>query len=231
MINKILTFSIILLFVGVVVQPAIAKAQQGFNFNDDVKQSLNNRQGECLSLSYGDLWILLEKMSIHGFHGHRDIVTYASYHYYDADLDELQIELILNYTVVMNYTLKLPFYFAPIIAIGIEIQNVTECEWEYFKLKHYGYFNRSGNVTIKFNIDLTSVESGDEIIIQPILYSITIPYIGPSDNPKDSLLGLVRLIYIMPILNELLLTNWLFPILGGYGYNTQVTAPIFLFFE
>ncbi|KYK23457.1 hypothetical protein AYK21_02585 [Thermoplasmatales archaeon SG8-52-2] len=225
MLKKILTIGIILLFIGTGIQTVYAVTQ------DEVKQSLNNKQTEFLSLFYGDLWRHVEKPSLNGFGCGGGSVTYASYHYLDADLDELKIELILNYTAEMNYTLKLPFYFAPIFAFGIEIQNITDCEWEYFKLKHHGYYKKTGNFSIVFNVDMTSIESGDEIIIQPIIYSFTIPYTAFPDKTNKSLIIFIRLIYLIPILKDLFLSNWLFEILGNYGRNNLFSAPLFLYFE
>ena len=170
MICKTLVFAVIVLFVGFGIQPAIATVQQSADFNDEVKQSLNNKQGEYLSLFYGDIQRYVEKQSLNQDGGGGMISTKVYSLYLDADLEELKIELILNYTAEMNYTLKLPFYFAPIFAFGIKIQNITDYEWEYFKLKHHGYFIRTGNFSIVFNVDMTSVESGDELIIQPIIY-------------------------------------------------------------
>jgi len=226
-----LVVGVILLFISIAVQPAIATVQQSVDFNDEVKQSLNNSQGEYVSSYIGELYMLVEKEGLTHLHFHRNGSTHASHHYLDADLDELKIELILNYTAEMNYTLKLPFYFAPIFAFGIEIQNITDCEWEYFKLKHHGYFIKTGNFSIVFNVDTSSVESGDKVIIYPIIYYFSIPFTAFPDKTNKSLISFIRLIYHIPILNDLLLSNWLFPIIGNYKYNSFISPPLVLFFE
>ena len=128
----------------------------------------------------------------------------------------------------MNYTI--PFYFAPIFTFGIKIENITKYEWLYFKLKHHGYFSRSGNFSIVFNIDMTDIESGDELTIQPIISRQTVPSFL-EDSYNKSLMRLIRLIYHIPFLNELLLSNWLFPKIATYEDNHCYGAPLFLFFE
>ena len=231
MVYKTLVVGIIVLFIGIGIQPAFATVQQSADFNNEVKQSLNNKQGEYLSLFYGDIWRYVEKLSLNqdGIDGR--ITTRVYCLYLDADLEELKIELILNYTAEMNYTLKWPFNFAPIFAFGIKIQNTTNYEWEYFKLKHHGYFIKTGNFSIVINVDMTSVESGDELIIQPIIYWFTIPFMTLLDKTNKSLISFIRWIYHIPILNELLLTNWLFPILGNYEDNSVITSRLLLYFE
>ena len=231
--KNILTIGITVLFLGLAIQPSIATVQQSVDFNDEIKQSLNNDQGEYISLYYGELYLEVEKESLNRFGDGMGCITHVSRHYLDADLDELKIELILNYTAEMNYTLKLPFYYAPIFAFGIGIPNITDCKWEYFKLKHHGYFNKTGNYSIVFNVDMSSVESGDEVIIRPILYYFTIPFTISHhlDTINKTLITFIRLIYHIPILSELLLTNWFFPIYGNYEYNHISVAPLFLYFE
>jgi len=221
---------VILLFIVVGIQPAIALVQKSVDFNDEVKQSLNYKQGEYLSLFYGDIQRYVEKTSLNQDGSGGMISTKMFTLYLDADLEELKIELILNYTAEMNYTLKWPFNFAPIFAFGIKIQNTTNYEWEYFKLKHHGYSIKTGNFSIVINVDMTSIESGDEVIIQPTIYWFTIPLISP-DKTNKSLCSFIRLIYHIPILNELLLTNWLFPIFGDYEDNSVNTSRLYLYFK
>jgi hypothetical protein len=236
MLYKTLVVCVIVLFIGMGVQPALATVQYSVVFNDVIEQNINkNDKGEFISLYYANFLYHFEKHGING-RGAGGTILPLPYDdlYFNADLDELKIELILNYTVEMNYTLKMPFNFAPISVFGISIENITDCEWEYFKLKHHGYFKRTGNFSIVFDVDMSSVESGDLVIIQPILYSILIQDMELVLNPyttNKALISFIRLIYHIPILNELILTKWIFPMLGNNENHSVKSSRLNLYFE
>ena len=195
---------------------------------NEVNLNFNENSGEYVSLYYGELLISIEKHGILQLRRRIKGITYGHGLHFNADLDELKIELVLNYTAEMNYTIP---YFAPIFAFGIKIENITKYKWEYFKLKkYYGCLSRSGNFSIVFNIDMGEIESGDELTIQPIISRQTVPSFF-HDNYNESLLRLIRLIYHIPILNELLLSNWLFPKIATYEDYHWISAPLSLFFD
>jgi len=234
MIKKFLTLGIILLFVSVGIQPTLATNQYNVFFEEAIKQKINNYyKGEYISLYYANMSFYFEKNEKNSGSISGCVSTHPYDLYFNADLDELKIELIINYTAEMNYTLKWPFNFAPILAYGVRIQNISKYEWEYFKLKHHGYFKRTGNFSIVFDVDMSSVESGDLIIIQPILYSILfqdMEMVSSPDNINKSLICFIRFIYHIPIINRLLLTNWIFPILGNYKWNSFMFSNLYLYF-
>ena len=233
MLRKGLAVAVILLFIGMCVVPSTGTTdikQITMPIGNEVNQYLNEKPVEHISLFYADVWMHIEKESLKRLSGGGSGQTHAYYLHFDANLDELRIELVLNYTAEMNYTLKFPFVPAPIFALGIKIQNITKYEWEYFKLKHHGYFTRCGNFSIVFNIDMTSIESGDELKIQPIISMMILP-LDFTDSTNKSWGRIIRLIYHIPFLNELLLSNWLFPKFAIYEHNHYISAPLFLFFD
>ena len=233
LIKKGLVFAVILLFFSVSIIPSTGTTdvkQITMPIGNEVNQYSNEKSVEHVSLFYGDVWMDIRKESLNSLGGGRGSVTHVYYLHFDANLDELRIELVLNYTAEMNYTLKFPFVYAPIFALGIKIQNITKYEWVYFKLKHHGYFTRCGNFSIVFNIDMTSIESGDELKIQPIISRMILP-LDFRGSTNKSWGRIIRLIYHIPFLNELLLSNWLFPKFATYERNHHVSAPLFLFFD
>ena len=233
MIRKVIALVVILFFICGSVTPSTSSPLE--QADNEGNQHLTEKPVEYVSLYYGDVWIEISKESLRGVGERGSTVTHAYYLHFDANVDELRIELILNYTAEMNYTLKFPFVFSPIFALGIKIQNITNYEWIYFKLKHHGYFTRCGNFSIVFNVDMTSIESGDELTIQPIMSQIALPSDFPDfpdpDNTNKFWRRFIRLIYHIPFLNELLLCNWLFPKFAAYERNHHLSAPLFLFFD
>ena len=233
--KKFLTLGIIIIFISIGIQPAVATTQYNIVLNDRNNQITDyNDKGEFISLYYADFSFHFEKNEINSRGAGGEISSRPFDLYLNAKLDELKIELIVNYTAEMNYTLKWPFNFAPIPIFGIRIQNMTNYEWEYFKLKHHGYFIRTGNFSIVFDVDMSSVESGDLVIIQPILYSIFIQDMVMALYPyttNKALISFIRLIYHIPILNELILTKWIFPMIGDNEYHSVKSSRLYLYFD
>ena len=87
----------------------------------------------------------------------------------------------------MNYTLKFPFVYVPLVAFGLKVENYTDFKWESFKLKHHGYAKREGNISVEVSLDLENIESGDTIILQPIISLISVPFLETPDENDISI--------------------------------------------
>jgi hypothetical protein len=221
MLSKTLVLGVICLFIGVGVQSAIAT---------EVYQDFSNKSGEFISLKIVDINMQVRKHSLKHIGTSTKIKGVPQYLDFDADLDELKIELVVNYTAEMNYTFP---FFAPIYILGLKVENYTRFKWEYFKLKNYGIHSRSGNFSVGFNIDMTEIESGDELIIETTFSYHTIPSLlidYDNDTYNESLYRLIRLVYHMPLLNEFLLSNWLFPKIATYEHFHFTFETLYLFF-
>ena len=227
MLNKCLAVAAILLFIGVAFAPSINA------MFDSEMSDLNEKSGDEVTIFYGDASQEFSKDKLGHNHRHRHIHTSAFYLHFDANLDELNLELILNYTAEMNYTLKFPFVPAPLVAFGLKVENYTDFKWESFKLKHHGYAKHEGNISVEVSLDLENIESGDTIILQPIISLISVPFLETPDvNKSWTWTLLLRFLYNIPLVLRLnlLLHNGLLPILAPYNGFFE-GAPITLFFH
>ena len=136
-----LAVAVILLFIGLAVAPSINAMVDSKTSNENI--SLIDTE----TIFYGYASILIE-IDDEGRHLHREIHTHNSQPHFDADLDELVLEIVMNYSAEMNYTMKFPFVLAPLFAFGLNVENYTDYKWESFKLKHHGYAKREGIISI-----------------------------------------------------------------------------------
>ena len=174
---------------------------------------------QILYLGYID--VHFEKESIgSGCGGGRRGVLKAIYLNVNTTLDELPLKMVYHYTLEMNYSLKFPFWFAPLFAIGLRIRNYSDYSWETMKLLHHGQGIWYGNVTQEINLNLTGFEKGDELELTVDIPVIRIPFL---DTPGNNELWewFLRLIYNIPVLKDVLLNNWLLPILECYQCNAK----------
>ena len=181
MIRKGLAVAGILLFIVVAFAPSINA------MFDSEMSDLNEKSGDEVTIFYGDASqeFSKDKLGHNRRHGH--IHTSAFYLHFDANLDELNLELILNYTAEMNYTLKFPFVYAPLVAFGLKVENYTDFKWESFKLKHHGYAKREGNISVEVSLGMENIESGNTIILQPIISLISVPFLETPDENDISI--------------------------------------------
>ena len=227
--KKLLVVGVIVLFLGVAIAPSI-------NAMFDSKMSdLNEKSGDEVIIFYGYASQEFSKDKLGHNHRHRHIHTSAFYLHFDANVDELNLELILNYSAEMNYTLKFPFVLAPLVAFGLKVENYTDFKWESFKLKHHGYAKCEGNISVEVSLDMENIESGDTIILQPIISLISVPFLStPDENKSWTWILLLRFLYNIPLVLKLnlLLHNWVLPTLAPYNWFFEGEgAPITLFFH
>ena len=228
LIKKGIVVAVIFLFIGLAFAPNISGNEYLFKSKHFPK---NQQTTERATIYYGNWNISFRKehiltggvhISLHG--------ASAPFLFFNASLDELVLEIVMNYTVEMNYTIL--FAFAPIVAFGIKIYNYTDYCWESIKLKNHGYFKRAGNYSVEVCLDLTNVGSGDELTLYANNSIITVPYcFTPKFNEFRVLWEyLLRFAYNLPFANKLLLHNWLLPILAPYN-DLFSGLPIRLFFD
>ena len=180
-------------------------------------------------LYLGFVDVHFEKESLlSGSGGYRGVVK-GIYLNVNTSIDELPLTMVYHYTLEMNYSLRFPFWFAPLFAIGLKIRNYSDYSWQSMKLLHHGHGIWYGNVTQDINLNLTGFEKGDEIELTVDIPVIRIPRIySPGHN--ESWEWFLRLIYNIPVLKDMLLHNWLLPILAPY--NLMFDRPaIFLRFQ
>ncbi|GAI31814.1 unnamed protein product, partial [marine sediment metagenome] len=180
-----------------------------------------------LYLGYVD--VHFEKESIHsGGGGYRGVLK-AIYLNVDMSIDELPLKMVYHYTIEMNYSLRFPFWFAPLVAIGLKIKNYSDYSWESMKLLHHGHGIWYGNVTQDINLNLTGFEKGDELELTVGIPVIRVPSLDTPGN-NESWKWFLRFIYNIPVLKDTLLHKWLLPILAPY--NLMFESPvIFLRFQ
>jgi len=167
-------------------------------------------------LYLGFVDVHFEKESIGSEGGGRGGVLKAIYLNVNTTLDELPLTMVYHYTIEMNYSLRFPFWFAPLFAIGLRIRNYSDYSWESMKLLHHGQGIWFGNVTQNINLNLTGFEKGDELELTVDIPVIRIPDLDTPGN-NESWEWFLRLIYNIPVLKDVLLHNWLLPILAPYN--------------
>ena len=90
-------------------------------------------------------------------------------------------------------------------------------------MKNYGYHFQSGNISVKLNVDLKDLESGDNLSMETIVYGMHDPYLRTPSG-----ISFLRFFYSMPILSELLLDDFIFPIYASYNSPMSSTVNIFV---
>jgi len=182
---------------------------------------------QTLYLGYVDVYF--EKEAILHRGGGCGGVLKAIYLNVDTSLDELPLKMVYHYTIEMNYSLRFPFWFAPLVAIGLKIKNYSDYSWESMKLLHRGQGIWYGNVTQDINLNLTGFEKGDELELTVDISVIRIPDLDTPGN-NESWEWFLRFIYNIPVLKDTLLHNWLLPILAPYNLMFD-SSIIFLRFQ
>jgi hypothetical protein len=162
------------------------------------------------------------KHSFGYFHGGLENVS--------SNLDELIVEICVNYSVEMNYSSSIFFTLAPIQVFGIKVENYSCYEWESFKMKYHGYEKKEGNITIEITIDMENIESGDILILQTYIYQMSVPFLKPPTESHRYLWQyFFRFAYNLPIANKQILHNWLFQFFAPYNEIPE-PYPIYIYF-
>lgn len=213
--RSIFIITVILLFIGAALVPTVIA---------DVTETSKSKR---VTVYYGEVYFYFEKY-FRGYHRHINRSCHASSIYLDADLEDLVLDVVMNYTVEMNYSciFTRPLLFPPILAFGLMVQNYTSYKWETFKMRSYGYDKVEGNISVEVDIEMDNIESGDVSTLQPYFVAIGISTIRDPllSGPGNRSLGwalLLRILYNTPVFGEYLLYNWLLPILEPYNRFPQ----------
>lgn len=139
-------------------------------------------------------------------------------HYVNYVPDRLILEIVVNYFVFMNYTLPFPNPVAPFCGFGFKVVNYSDYVWEYFVLKHNGYAERRGNISVEISIPMDGIEKDDEIILDILFSQYCSPYLriicGEKPLGVNFLISMgMRLLAHNPVIGDMLLKNVLFSIL------------------
>ena len=211
--KKSLSIGVILLFLLSALAPSISADSSSIDFinkNASVKKTLYYCESSVGIIRYpGGGWGAGGAHSSHSYFLH-----------FDADLEELIIEVVMNYSAVMEYNLRFPYPLAPIFAFGLKIENYTVYVWETFKLEHNGYAKQEGNISVVINIDMNQYENGSIECLQPYFVSFYDHSIRHSTlltpNNELSYTLIMRILYNIPIFSKSLLHNWFLPKLAPY---------------
>ena len=152
---------------------------------------------------------------------------------FDANISEVNLKVIFNYTVTMEYTVGPPIVLlTPFIAFGLKINNFTDFTWEYFKCKHEGgLLDKKGNVSVNITLDTNNVTKGDSIVIYPTSSCITDPMLVDSNlypNFPKKTSPLLRVSYFFPKLHDILIKPIIIPFYSKF--NSVECCPIYVNF-
>ncbi len=228
--KKGVTLAVIVLFIGINIVPSagsivIEKPNLSKHSDNRVTIYFATVQVEYSKYKTGP-YIIFGKYT--RFHSS---VTYRNF---DANLDELVLEIVVNYTAEMNFTAGFPYViFAPIIAFGLKIENYSDYVWQSFKLKHDGYAKREGNVSVEIPFDMENIESGDKFLLNPKVAAVGDPLVYTSKDLQfrkfTSLL--LRFAYHISPLNKTLLEKWILPFIAEHDRSGIQGGKIYILFE
>ncbi|MHA1367348.1 MAG: hypothetical protein ACTSP5_13180 [Candidatus Heimdallarchaeota archaeon] len=54
-------------------------------------------------------------------------------------------------------------------------------------MKHHGYAKREGNISVEVSLGMENIESGNTIILQPIISLISVPFLETPDENDISI--------------------------------------------
>jgi len=157
--------------------------------------------------------------------------------HFDAELDELFLNVILNYSAEMNYypILRLRDYVAPMLVCGIMVENYTDYKWGINKMNNFGYDYIEGNITFEIQIDMDSIKSGDILKLKTYFVSFLQSHLRYSDPIPDEATGywalLLRILYHIPIVGKNILYNWYLPTIEKQNYLPERNSSIWLYFD
>lgn len=162
---------------------------------------------------------------------HTHIHSVGGVYHFDADADEVVLEIVMNYTADMNYTIGFPFVvLAPLIAWGLKVENYSDYVWDAFKLKHDGYAMHDGNLSIEIKFDMDDIESGDKIYLNSSAFIVHDPFLHTSENYTEDVRFtclLFRLAFNLPsFLRVRVLENWVLPYYAQFSQRGLSTIRI-----
>ncbi len=146
----------------------------------------------------------------------------GKHYYFDADLDDFILEIVVNYTTEMKYNnINIPFsVLRPIIAFGLKIEHYSDYQWQILHLKHFGNDNRQGNVSVEIPFDMDEIKKGDTFCFDPTIAIVGDPKIYTSKDLqfRKSTSLLLRFSYNIPFLNKFLLEKKLLPYIAEHNW-------------
>lgn len=135
--------------------------------------------------------------------------------HFNKSNNEINLKIIINYSATMNNTAGFPHtMFAPIGAFGLQIENYSDYSWALFKLKRDGYSKQEGNLSTTITFNMSNYQSGDEILLHPIVVVIGDPRIYITiEQPKKSLYTSLffRFVFNSPTKNKWMLYHIALP--------------------
>ena len=151
-----------------------------------------------------------------------DSHSYGTILEFDTNLSEINIEVIIDYNAVMEYTYGPPIVLlTPFVAFGLKIENHTDYSWKYFKLKHEnGLCEMKGNLSIDVTLDTSEAKKGDRIILYPKMNIITDPWLVSMVDCRYFPIKtspLLRIAYLFPRLHDILLEPFIIPFYAKFN--------------
>ena len=239
--KHLLVVGIILLFILSSVSP--------LTFGVNI-QSLNNEESQFLEKSYlnkqtenratiyyASAQVYYEKGksgTIPYYTKHVSVLSFGTFHCFDANLENFVLEIVMNYTAEMDFKTNSDAILAPIIAFGLKIDNYTDYVWESFKLKHSGYVKRQGNISIEIQFDMDNIKSGDKFLLDPTIAIVGDPLVYTSKDLQIRKFTsiLLRFAYHIPSKNKYLLNKIILPFIAEHdidGIQGESTKICILF--
>jgi len=174
---------------------------------------------------YCDYSIYIEKR-YRGASTHMHGGSQSSWLYIDSDLDEFRLNVVMNYSIEMNYSRVFSrcVYLPPIGIFGLKIDNNSEYSWKVIKMPSLGKHIQAGNITVTYDVNTTDIESGDHIDIKPWYVSIIDyeflddnEYTSPYENNPMLWKFLIRFTLSIPFIGQNFLLNNIIPFLEPYN--------------
>ena len=152
--------------------------------------------------------------------------SHPSWSYLDSDLDELGLNVVMNYSIEMNYSRVFSrcVYLPPIGIFGLKIDNNTEYRWKVIKMSFYGKHKQAGNISVAFDVNMDNIVSGDYIDILPYYVNIVDyelseedTFISPYEDHPMFWKFLIRSTINIPLFGQKLLLDNIIPLLEPFN--------------
>lgn len=188
------------------------------------KSYLNEQSENRFTVYYASALVQYTKVRLSpvlSFSKEINVYSIGTFYCFDDDLENLVLEIVMNYTVQMNFDTLFPAVLAPIVAFGLKIDNYTDYEWESFKLKHKGYAKYQGNISIEIQFDMDNITSGDKFLLDPTIAIVGDPLVYTSKDLQINKFTsfLMRLAYHIPLKNKYLLNKIILPFIAEHDFN------------
>jgi hypothetical protein len=189
------------------------------------KSFLNKQTENRATIYYASAQVYYEKGesgSIPYYTKRVSVLSFGTFHCFDANLENFVLEIVMNYTAEMDFKTNSSSILAPIISFGLKIDNYTDYVWESFKLKHSGYVKRQGNISIEIQFDMDNIKSGDKFLLDPTIAIVGDPLVYTSKDLQIRKFTsiLLRFAYHIPSQNKYLLNKIILPFIAEHDYSS-----------